>query len=92
MALLRQSKLLRSLFSLYLILVFFVVVPFHHHADQLGHPNTCVVCALNHLPLLVTHTIQLALFLLTFSFIISGEVAIKNTRQEYLHLRSPPAF
>lgn len=89
---LRQSIVLRSLISLYLLLVFFVAVPFHQHADHLGHPDTCVVCAISHLPLLLNQGVHLIIALLVFSLFVISDVAVRDIHNEYIRLRSPPTF
>ena len=56
----RAEKFIRFGMAVYLAILFMVILPNHHHKDNVEHDD-CIVCVIAHLPTLTEATITFVL-------------------------------
>lgn len=85
------SRTMGLFLFVYLALLFTIVIPFHHHHDNVSHDD-CPICVVAQQPC-ISNTVYcpqvlLGVFLIPFLFLATFKVVSRET----LHLRSPPRF
>ena len=86
-----KLKLLVCLISVCVTLLFAVIIPFHHHSDNLNHNDNCAICAIAHQSFTALQVSSLLnVVLAVFLIVVARSVVVRLSHIQNLHLRSPP--
>ena len=88
---LSKSKLLISLVTVCLTLLFTVVVPLHQHKDLSAHDD-CAICAISHQPMIAVGAAMVKILFVLLLILVCVVITEKTFTSSELHLRSPPSF
>lgn len=86
-----KSRLFILFLGIYLSLLFAVIIPFHHHADNSFH-NDCAICVVAQQAYISSTNSFVEAALVFILILVSIGIAVKTSLRENLHLRSPPVF
>jgi hypothetical protein len=88
----RTVKIIRLTLAIYLVSLFTIVIPNHHHKDHAEHSD-CVVCIIGYMPTLpaISFSLVIIAILLKNRVTIIARVLVQQTFNSF-QSRAPPLF